>query len=526
MRPIFFARGAFGVLAGAALICSSQSMHAQAASDIVVGTFDTPDDATSWIKWYGSAPQTLEVDPAVDAQSNANSGSLKFSIDYDIAAYAGDNQFATKIEFPEILDGTKYTNLTFDVKFAPTSPTRSYGDYGYFEFGTELEDYSSGNLGNLTVPAGSNDWYHIQVPIPPAQNERIRGLFFKMWAGDTSGAGALTGTTTFWIDNVKLIASTNTAPPPPPTLSIALATPGLNLFANVPTQQYQRQSLRTATSDYSWVGAGQPVTYSVTVTNYPGTNYPNFQTHIFLVAGDSIASSDSAPDYNQPNVIFLQIGNNADGSAYAALRYKTNQPAGNSMFFTDPATGGGNLGGVGSATANGVWTLTFNNDTDATITSPSGETNTVTLPPDAAALFAGPVYAYFGVQPNAVGNIGQSAVFQRVQISGVATPINETFNETAPDPTDPNSVAQLDPAIWNVSAQDPNGVLLATQDSKFLISWTLPATGYVLQRTADLVSGPWTDIPVANTHQLGSNRVAFVGEAGQSDGFFRLVKTP
>ena len=120
-------------------------------------------------------------------------------------------------------------------------------------------------------------------------------------------------------------------------------------YAFDPGAQYQRQSIRTKNPAYSWVGASDPVTYSFTIGNYPGRTYSGFQTHLFIVPGSNLPTYETSPDWNEPNVIFLQIANNADGTAYGAFRYKTNQPSGNSMIF-----GNGTIATIGSASALGT----------------------------------------------------------------------------------------------------------------------------------------------------------------------------
>src|SRR5436190_3290127 len=107
----FFLRA--GAIAGAIAVLSAASSRAQ---DFVVSTFDkdpsdptTSPDTSLWMSWWGAANQTYEFDPDVDASNNANSGSLKETIDFDLASAGGDNQFAVIGGFPNntTLDGTK-----------------------------------------------------------------------------------------------------------------------------------------------------------------------------------------------------------------------------------------------------------------------------------------------------------------------------------------------------------------------------------------------------------------------------------
>jgi len=103
----------------------------------IIDQFNDTAEADSWTRWWGSAVQTYEFDPTVDVMSNANSGSLKASVQFDISQYGGDNQFAVQHYFAATdgsrvtLDGSQYTNLDFDIRFDPNSPTRpTLGDFG------------------------------------------------------------------------------------------------------------------------------------------------------------------------------------------------------------------------------------------------------------------------------------------------------------------------------------------------------------------------------------------------------------
>jgi hypothetical protein len=257
--------------------------------------------------------------------------------------------------------------------------------------------------------------------------------------------------------------------------------------------------------------------------DYPDTNHTGFQTHIFLVPGSSIPNFESSPDYNEPNIVFLDLQNNASGGATATFRYKTNQPSGNTMIYnSDPAKGPvGTLASIGSAQVKGKWSLTFSNDTSATITTPQGSSTNFALPTDSAALFAGSLYAYFGVQPNQPGNINQSALLTHVSINGVATPIDESFAGVQNDPSRP---LDLDPQIWERVAENAPGIVLVPAGAAYWVNWSVPATGFNLQASPDLQS--WTDVAVTPT-QIGNQMRTLLSSgdlpAGKS-AFFRVVK--
>jgi hypothetical protein len=513
------------------LLVAGFAAHLRAQTpDYVIDNFDDPNEAYSWSSWWGSAIQDYEWDGTVDVNTNASSGSLIGIIDFDLAAYGGDNQFAAVRYFSDAdgnrqtLDGTLYTNLVFDLRFA-TNSAQSGGNFGYFEYGLVPTDYSQIPLGAVTVQATNGNWVHVVAPIDPTvpKIDAVFGVWIKLWSGDASSG--MTGETTFWVDNVELIGNTNTAPPPPPTMSLASATPGLQLIASAAGQTYQRQSISTLSTDtngfatsYSWVNNPNPVTYAVTIKSYPDTNYSGFQTHIFLVPMASLPTYESSPDWNEPNVIFLQIGNNADGSAYAAFHYKTNEPNGNTMLWNAEPTNGpvGSLASIDAPSPLGTWSLTFDHDTNVTLTAPSGSSTNFVFPAESAALFADPLVAVFGSQPNSDASIGQRVILSRIQVSGVPVPIDDPF-----------SGSTLDTGTWQIVAQDAAGVLVAPPDSLYWVNWTLPANGYTLQSNTNLDTSSWADSSLTNVLQIDGQRTVLVpasGLPGTNGGFFRLLK--
>ena len=344
---------------GVALVSTVLFTFGPASAQDVVDQFaDESEVAGKWTRWWGGAEQTYEFDATVDADKKTGSGSLKATIGFDIAAHGGDNQFSLQHYLDTAVDGTKFTQLAFDIRFDPTSPTRPRsGDFGYLEFGLIPGDYSQLYLGNVTVSATAAGWIHVTAPIDRAapKLDKVIGITFKLWAGDGNPAGdnRLTGNTVFWVDNIRLVADTSTQPLPPPTLSVRKPVPGLQIFASKPGSQYQRQNIRTTDPSYSWVGSPAPVTYSFTIADYPDGSGKGFQTQLFLVPGTGIPAFETSPDYNEPDVIFVDLQNNADGSAYASFRHKIDQPNGNAMIYGDGTLGATSRHEVVSATHSG-----------------------------------------------------------------------------------------------------------------------------------------------------------------------------
>src|SRR5262249_20196639 len=153
---------------------------------------------------------------------------LKVTVQFNLAAYGGDNQFAALHNFGS-LDGSQYTNLVMDILWDPSSPQRPFGDFGYLEPGLRNLDYTVNWLRPLTVPTNGG-WIHLVLPINPnaPKIDTVSGVVLKMWSGDPMSGQ--TGTAVFWVDNVRLIARPDLTAPPP-TLGIEKATPGLRIFA-------------------------------------------------------------------------------------------------------------------------------------------------------------------------------------------------------------------------------------------------------------------------------------------------------
>jgi hypothetical protein len=485
-------------------------------------TFESAEDISGWVKWWGGTTPTFQFDGNKDADGNGDSGALMITVPYS-KDLGGDNQFSiwgsfsgTPNSWGVPLNGTLYTNLEMDIYWDPSSPQAPNGTYGgdfRYGFAVGAPNYSQISFDNHTTLT-TNDagrWIHLSAPIdlttitPTITN--IVGIWLKMWSGGEPNG--LQGNAVFWVDNIRLNARATNAPAdPPPSMAIEKATPGLRLYASAPGAQYQRQGIRTVTPSYSWVGAGDPVTYSITITDHPKTS--GFQTHIFLIPGNAIATTDNSPDYGQPNAVFLDIGGNAT-SGWATFRYKTNEPNGNTFLYNT-----GSIASVGSSTVIGTWNLTFNPSGDISLTSPSGGSTNFTMPTAAVALFNGPLYAYFGIQPNNPANYGLGATLGRVQIGGgVATPIDDDF-----------SSGLLNPA-FEVVAQHPGGVIPVASDALLWLTWSLPDLGYSAEVT-DTVTGPWGQLSVPAVQMFARKRalVRWVDAPGNVTGnyFFRLVK--
>jgi len=209
------------------------------------------------------------------------------------------------------------------------------------------------------------------------------------------------------------------------------------------------------------------------------------------------------------NVIFIQIVNNADGTASASFRSKVNEANNNTQFW------GPNAPSVTGPSMRGTWSVSFLPNTDVTLTAPDGTTNSFSIPIETANAFTGGLTAYFGIMPNSPANIGKGVSLSHVTVSSAGSPILED------DFAGPN----LDMAKWQLSAADPAGIKLLTADmAGFWVSWTVPDAGFVLKSTPNLSPPNLTDAGIA---PFGATlRLVHVpnGTPSAQQGYFRLFK--
>ena len=488
-------------------------------------TFDTDTSTAPWKVWWGTV--TITNDATQNATTNIpTSGSMKYVAPF---VGAGGEQFMTFAGFhygwqwdgSTVLDGSKYTNLIFDIKMAPdSSPGVGGGDLGQLTLGFTAPGWPSSGvpmLANYNIPLTATNWTHVVLPINPttAGIQSINGIYIKMWSN-----GHLTNTWTAYFDNLLLQAiPTNAAPAAPPTLTLQKTYPGFQLMSTTTGGPNQRQSIHSQTATMGWVGAAAPVTYSITIRDYPDNAHPYYQTHIWLAPASGLpyGAGDVSADWNSTNLIFIQIQNLAGDNAMARFMYKTNVANGG---WGGQIFGSNTLAEITSPTKGilGTWSLTFSNDTSVTLTTPSGTSTNFTLPAASAALFAGDVYAFFGMQPNGAGNVGQDMVLSRIQIKGTAPEIDDAF----PGPG-------LDTGTWGVNATDANGLQVVTEDTPFWLLWTLPDSDFTLQSSVSLnpAQASWSDPGLSGSViQLGPVKRVLVPKtlSWTDELYFRMIK--
>lgn len=174
----------------------------------VIDRFDTNSYPTGslageWSNWFGAAFQSVSLDAAQDANTNATSGAMKITANFPVATdqfeiWNGINGFSPAI------NGFQFTNFSCDVKFATGSATNSSGKYGTLEFGVPTPGYGQNYFGNTAVSAGNTNWVHVSIALNANSNtnlQNITGLLIHIW-----GAG-LVGASTLWVDNIQFIGS-------------------------------------------------------------------------------------------------------------------------------------------------------------------------------------------------------------------------------------------------------------------------------------------------------------------------------
>ncbi len=165
-----------------------------------------------WTNWFGTAFQSLVWDPLNDANSNAASGSMEITADFT----SSGNQFEVYDGFNGVnppINGPLYTNFQCDVRFAAGSATGSFGGqqcFGYLQFGVSTANFGQDYFNTaVNVPATDTNWVHVSIPISAASDinlYQINDVLIHIYG--PSYNPALSGTTTFWVDNIEFVGPT------------------------------------------------------------------------------------------------------------------------------------------------------------------------------------------------------------------------------------------------------------------------------------------------------------------------------
>jgi hypothetical protein len=418
------------------------------------------------------------------------------------------------------------TNMSWYIHVDPSSTPDENGNFGTLAGGFIATDYKNRQVDYLTIPgSATNGWVLMQETnvasfIAAANAENTANpsaayAFGVCFDQNSYGSSPVypTNKLAYWIDNIIVNTATKPPPPPPPpTVSIAPAIKGLNLFTGTGTSLYNREDIEASTANYSWVGATGPVSYSFTITNYSVGSNDAVQCQIFLIPNPG---AEAAPDYTEPNLIFMDLESTTIGAS-VNFRYKTNEMNGNAMVY-----GVGTLASLGTNTAIGTWTLTFNNNTNVTMTIPGGANTNFNIPDSTgatSALFTSGVALYFGVQAGNAGGAEDHIVASEFKVTGITPAFDDNFV------TDDGA---LNTSIWTTNAAFPACVQMVGAGSSYWVQWTTPAPSFVLETTSNLETGTWTAVtnhvaisPGTNIDQLISTSDLLSGGTG----FFALIQ--
>jgi hypothetical protein len=502
--------GPISINVGFALMCS---IIMAMADDLIVNSFDTSISGIDWQNFRSYAYGYSEVwAPTQDSGGNPNSGSMYLTVNWPLHNDPNWNQNWNDVQiafYTGSFNPADYVTYEIDVKVDVTNSFAALdGTFGALEL--IINNPWTTVVGWAPLIA-TNGWQHVKgyfSGIPSGTNsEAVIGFI-------SNGTSSLTNTVNYWIDNIVF-----TAPPSVhtnrPSLTVAPAPkPGLTCVASQPGGTYQRQMIATVNSDYSWntaTAVSNTTTYSMSIDSFPAANYTGFTAQMFLIPKAGMIGSpiDDSIDWDSSDAVSFFIGVNPDRSATATFQYKTNNPSSwNTALLVTKNCAAGPLG---------KWTVTFNKDTNVTLTAPDLTSTNFTIPPSDAAFFADPLYVYLGTQPNNNGNIGQSATFSRLTVAGSAGAIDDNFVSNGT----PGQPYLINTNIWTLNTADPNGVFVTAPDAKYWISWPLPDTGFTNLYATDnltnkLSAFQWVNLPASATGWLDIGGVSRFTVVNQS----------
>jgi hypothetical protein len=479
---------------------------------LVFSQFTNSASATGW-NWQGwSQPGASAWVSSPDAGGATPPGSLELDCNFNNPDPPAYQQVVFQRNFD--CDPNRFVYLDMDLMMDPASYPMGNGEFPTFEVILNANgDWTWKSLGTLNLTLNNTNWTHLSFPIAG------HGLMTNMHAitlklgGGWDGHWCPTNTVKLFLDNIKFWT-----PQVSPTVSIKRSGPaGLEVTSTAPTDDWQRQNIVTPAGShaYSWANLGQPVTYAFTITNYPeAVAHPGFEAHMYLLNFDTLlnqAFDETYPavDWNARDLINVKIQNNGGGGVDFSFNFKTNLPGANVNET---------IATIHDVSALGRWAVTFANNTDVTMTTPSGAQTNFTISPELANAFAANVTLHFGTFKNRIINNRATATFSRIEVIGALQPIDETFIGPGlnPDPVTPS---------WRLAA-DPVGLVWVPRGTAWWMTWSLPDTGYTLQ-SSPTISGPWNDAGVSYIIEGTTSRSGAVPTASlpsPNTGFFRMMK--
>lgn len=477
-------------------------INAPAQNKVVFNSFADADEvadtanggANAWQNWFGTAFYNATWD-ASDASNNPSSGSLKIEAYFPDAGIGG--QFGPQFfaingyngyvngTYPQGIPGNgnvtpgiaAVTNVEYDIRFdsATTLYDTNNNLWPWITVGTRGGGFSQLAFGNpfSSYSRDNTNWVHVSQPIAVnAAYTNIPNIYFAHF---DNGSGYIS----VYVDNITFtFGPTNTAPTVLPSPTIQAAKPALRLLSG--PAQYNRTQVATVDTNQSWVGGSYPVSYSFTISGADAaTSLDEF--HAFLIPVNynqgGLAAINQFTDYSTAsNVVRLQItGGPAGVPAYANVAWKTNLIGANPDHIALSVTNNSLVG---------TWTMSFTSATAGTLTAPGASPQAFSIDADAAATFANPLIAFFGVQPNPTANLGQYVDLTSIQSSGVAAPgvpVNSLLD----------SSGNVDTNVWRTASVSADGTLQVAvkTNSAFWLSWQIPDYGAKLATAPNLAPG-------------------------------------
>lgn len=178
-------------------------------TNYIVDQFDSNTTGLYVNQGWGTAVPAITWDDTQNAvtllgPNNAGSGSAEWVIPWTTT---GDQIEVTRaFNNGTVLNLSNFTNVSFDLMFATNSATDGHGSHGALEVdcvpqsvgwpSTALAIYTS-------AVANGNGWIHVSLPVNAAGNTNlaaVTGLGIKIQQSRTGSN--LSGTTTFWMDNL------------------------------------------------------------------------------------------------------------------------------------------------------------------------------------------------------------------------------------------------------------------------------------------------------------------------------------
>ena len=499
--------------------------------------FSGSGSVASWIYWYNTPGNNTQMtnDPTTpDTLAGPGAGSLEVYTPFTNTNTTQDVFFGTfgnggGYDFSVEVSLLNFSKVSFDIYVGTNNLPNSSGNFGTLNVGVITSGYSYEGFGGggVTIPSSaSNGWVHLSVPVDQtlASVANIPGIAFTI----ANYGGYPTNPFTFWLGN--LVMTYSGAPPPPPTTGISKVVPGLTQFADE-LPSYNRQDLRTdqsGTANLTWYNQPGPVTYSWTIAAFPGSAHSNFLAG-FSLTPDPVASQDySDPDWTSTNDLWVAIQNNADGTVTAGIAYKTNQPTANGQLYAAPGQlvpYNNETNGLTVPSAVGTWSLTFNNNTNITLTAPNGASTNVDLDPNVAALYNGYVGAFLYSSPTANANIGQYCTYSAYKITGVGTPVNENLTSGKLSSSFLETISQNYYYTGDYTTNPPDQVFVTSGDAYWLY-WTLPDAGFSPVISATVKNPVWQNLNDTIFENNGQHwmKVTKNDIAGYETGFFALIQ--